>query len=135
MFSAVAVRVVGLSLVVSLGSAADAYAERVTAAIPNAQLRLRGLTLPALRHEAVDPLKAREVTLTKRVAQPTRSPKCRRGRRALLGALIGAAGSIPIAAVAHERWENEAASGAGAAMTAVALGAALGAFVGSATCD
>ena len=76
MFSAVVVRVVGLSLVVSLGSAADAYAEPVMAAISNSQLRLR-LTLPELRHDAVGPLKTRGVTLTKRVAQPTPSPTCR----------------------------------------------------------
>ena len=135
MFSAIIGRVIGLALVVSLAPVADAYAESVTPVISQRRPALGSLIPSELRHEAVGPLKTRGVTLTRRVAQPTRSPKCRRGRRALLGALIGAAGSIPIAAVAHERWENEAASGAGAAMTAVALGAALGAFVGSATCD
>jgi hypothetical protein len=60
---------------------------------------------------------------------------CRRGRRALIGALIGTAGAVPLAVVARNHWENEAANGAAAAATALALGAAAGAFVGLATCD
>jgi hypothetical protein len=61
-------------------------------------------------------------------------PTCRRGRRALIGALIGVGASIPLAVVAHTRFENEAASGAGAAATTLALGAAAGAFIGLSTC-
>ena len=53
---------------------------------------------------------------------------------ALFGALIGTAAAAPLAALAHKRWENEAANGAAAAATTLALGAAGGAFIGLATC-
>jgi hypothetical protein len=66
--------------------------------------------------------------------QTTSARTCRRGRRALLGALIGTAAAAPLAALAHKRWENEAANGAAAAATTLALGAAGGAFIGVATC-
>jgi hypothetical protein len=60
--------------------------------------------------------------------------KCRPGRRAWIGALIGAGASIPLAKLAHDRWENEAANGAGAAATTVLLSAGVGALVGLSTC-
>ena len=69
------------------------------------------------------------------IAKQTKGARmCRRGRRALLGALIGTAAAAPLAALAHKRWENEAANGAAAAATTLALGAAGGAFIGLATC-
>jgi hypothetical protein len=72
---------------------------------------------------------------SKRIARQTKGVEtCRRGRRALFGALIGTAAAAPLAAVAHKRWENEAANGAAAAATTLALGAAGGAFIGLATC-
>ena len=67
-------------------------------------------------------------------AQQALPPRCRRGRRALIGALIGAGGTLPFVGVVHSRFENEAANGTAAAATAVALGAAAGAFIGLATC-
>ena len=70
-----------------------------------------------------------------RIAKQTKSATtCRRGRRALLGALIGTTAAAPLAALAHKRWTNEAANGAGAAATTLALGAAGGGFIGLATC-
>src|SRR5688572_10945729 len=70
-----------------------------------------------------------------RIAKQTKSARtCRRSRRALLGALIGTTAAAPLAALAHKRWENEAANGAAAAATTLALGAAGGAFIGLATC-
>lgn len=74
-------------------------------------------------------------TAPRPIAKQTKSARmCRRGRRALLGALIGTAAAAPLAALAHKRWENEAANGAAAAATTLALGAAGGAFIGLATC-
>lgn len=67
--------------------------------------------------------------------QQASPPRCRRGRRALIGALIGIGAAAPLARFAHTRFENEAASGAAAAATTLVLGAAAGAFVGLATCD
>ena len=55
-------------------------------------------------------------------------------RRALIGALIGAGASVPLAKLAHDRFENEAASGPKAAVTSVLLSAGAGALVGLATC-
>jgi hypothetical protein len=70
-----------------------------------------------------------------RIAKHTKkATTCRRGRRALFGALIGTTAAAPLAALAHKRWENEAANGGGAAATTLALGAAGGAFIGLATC-
>lgn len=60
--------------------------------------------------------------------------KCRPGRRAWIGALIGAGASIPLAKLAHDRRENEAANGAGAAAATVLSSAGAGALVGVATC-
>ena len=60
--------------------------------------------------------------------------ECRRGRRAWIGALIGAGASVPVARFVHTRWENEAANGDAAAATTVAVAAAVGALIGAATC-
>jgi hypothetical protein len=95
------------------------------------------LTLPAL--PALDPpLVWNRSVLTPGLTAPsqaqTTARTCRRGRRAWIGALIGAAAATPLAALAHERWENEAANGAAAAATTVTLGAAAGAFIGLSTC-
>ena len=68
------------------------------------------------------------------LSQSDQPRKCRAGRRALVGALIGAGASIPLAKLAHDRFENEAASGPKAAVTTVLLSAGAGAFVGLATC-
>jgi len=74
-------------------------------------------------------------------AQPSVAPlsqsaprKCRAGRRALIGASIGAGASIPLAKLAHDRFENEAAGGPKAAATTVLLSAGSGALIGLATC-
>lgn len=61
--------------------------------------------------------------------------KCRTGRRAWIGALIGAGAMAPAAMLVHKRFENEAADGGAAAAWTVASGAAVGAFVGAATCS
>ena len=68
------------------------------------------------------------------VSQSVQPPKCRACRRALIGALIGAGASVPWAKLAHDRFENEAASGPKAAVTTVLLSAGAGALVGLATC-
>jgi hypothetical protein len=60
---------------------------------------------------------------------------CRRGRRAWIGALVGAGTSIPLAVILHERWINEGKNGDAGAASTVALGAAGGAPVGMATCS
>ena len=66
---------------------------------------------------------------------PSSQPrKCRAVRRTLLGLLIGAGASAPLARLAHDRFENEAASGPKAAATTVMLSAGAGALVGLATC-
>lgn len=67
-------------------------------------------------------------------ARQTPPAKCRRGRRSLIGALIGAGGTLPFVGLVHTRFENEAANGTAAAATAVVLGTAAGAFIGLATC-
>ena len=80
---------------------------------------------------------AETLTLPRQAAAspPATTPrKCRPGRRAWIGALIGAGASIPLAKLAHDRWENEAANGAGAAATTVLLSAGAGALIGLATC-
>ena len=62
------------------------------------------------------------------------SRQCRPGRRTWIGALIGAGAVMPLAKLAHTRFENEAANGAAAATTTVILGTSAGAFIGLATC-
>jgi hypothetical protein len=66
--------------------------------------------------------------------QPTRRD-CNRTRRAWIGALIGAAAAIPLAKVAYDRFENEAANGTSAAAAMIGLGAGAGAFIGLSTCQ
>lgn len=66
--------------------------------------------------------------------QSSQPRRCRAGRRALIGGLIGVGASIPLAKLAHDRFENEAASGPKAAVTTVLLSAGAGALVGLATC-
>lgn len=68
------------------------------------------------------------------ISQPAQPRNCRAGRRALIGAVIGAGASVPLAKLAHDRFENEAASGPKAAATAVLLSAGAGALIGLATC-
>ena len=68
------------------------------------------------------------------LSQSAQPRQCRAGRRALIGALIGAGASIPLAKLAHDRFENEAASGPKAAATTVLLSAGAGALIGLATC-
>jgi hypothetical protein len=65
----------------------------------------------------------------------TAKRNCRRSRRAWIGALVGAGAAVPVAKLAHDRFENEAANGAAAAATMVVLGAAVGAFIGLGTCQ
>lgn len=79
---------------------------------------------------------AETLTLSRQAAasSATTPRTCRPGRRAWIGALIGAGASIPLAKLAHDRWENEAANGAGAAATTVLLSAGAGALIGLATC-
>ena len=67
-------------------------------------------------------------------AQQAAAKRCRPGRRAWMGAIIGGAAITPVAVLVHERWENEAANGGGAAATTIAIGSAAGALVGLATC-
>lgn len=96
-----------------------------------------GLTipaLPALDATSIAPLAPTQPNLVSSSRQPATKRTCRPGRRTWIGAVIGAAAAAPFAKVAHDRFENEAASGAGAAATVLALGAAAGAFVGLSTC-
>lgn len=78
------------------------------------------------------PVRAR--TSPSSISQPAQPRKCRAGRRALIGAVIGAGASVPLAKLAHDRFENEAASGPKAAATTVLLSAGAGALIGLATC-
>jgi hypothetical protein len=99
---------------------------------------LGGLTLPAMPAlEAWSNLPAVRTrpNLAPSSLQSTTKRTCRRGRRAWVGAVIGAEAAVPLAKVAHDRFENEAANGAGAAATVVALGASAGAFIGLSTCQ
>ena len=136
MLAAVVVRAVGLCVVALMASAIDVQAQTETTLLPRTQeyAMLGRLRLPAI--DSAQLSKARVIihTPTAPVQQQAPSSKCRRGRRAVIGALIGAAGAVPLAVLAHTRWENEAANGTAAAATAVALGAAAGAFIGLATC-
>jgi ferric-dicitrate binding protein FerR (iron transport regulator) len=59
---------------------------------------------------------------------------CRRWRRLLIGAAIGAAAAAPLAGLVNRRFENEAADGTAAAAGVVGLGGLGGALVGNATC-
>jgi hypothetical protein len=85
---------------------------------------------PSLFTDSLIPAR-RSLVPRSQTAQPR---KCRAGRRALIGALIGAGASIPLARLAHDRFENEAASGPKAAATTVLLSAGAGALIGLATC-
>lgn len=65
-----------------------------------------------------------------------KSPRCNRGRRALIGGLIGGAASYPLANLAYRRFDNEAATDTGAALAALVIGgsAAAGALIGWNSC-
>ena len=136
----VVLRVAALCLAGLVAHAGDAPAQTQTSLLRSAQQHaaagtLRSPALPVLESVDVATRPVRVQPPTAPVSQQTAPPKCDRGRRALIGGLIGTGGAIPAAVVAHRRWENEAGNGAGAAATMLALGAAAGAFIGLATCD
>jgi hypothetical protein len=122
-----------------LGSVGSAQAQsQLAPVLQHRTEELGGLTVPALA--ALEPrFISRAVPTQPDVAsfsrQSTRKRTCRRDPRTWIGAVIGAAAAAPLAKVAHDRFENEAASGAGAAATVLALGAAAGAFIGLSTCE
>lgn len=134
----VTVRVVALCLVGLMGPVLDAKAQ--TEGLPRGEqqhARRVRLTLPVL--PPLDaPLFWQTSVLTR--LQAGSSPQlaapqtCRRGRRAWIGALIGA-GAAPLAVFVHKRWENEGGNGAAAAATTVALAGGAGALIGSMTCQ
>jgi hypothetical protein len=68
-----------------------------------------------------------------RRAQPT-ARQCRAGRRALLGAAIGAGAAIPVGVLLHQRFTNEGANGTGAAASIIGTAAAFGALIGWGSC-
>ena len=124
-----------LAFIVSAG-VAQAQSERLSELEPHLR-RVPGRLSQSLSRlrEAGWVLTPSENSASGRIARQTKGVEtCRRGRHALFGALIGTAAAAPLAAVAHKRWENEAANGAAAAATTLALGAAGGAFIGLATC-
>jgi hypothetical protein len=99
--------------------------------VQTAPLKRSGFEVPPfLITDSLIPAR-RSLVPRSQTAQPR---KCRAGRRALIGALIGAGASIPLARLAHDRFENEAASGPKAAATTVLLSAGAGALIGLATC-
>jgi hypothetical protein len=123
-----------VALIVSEGAA---RAARTAFATPSQLRRVPGRLSESLSRlpEAGWVLAPAVNSASGRIAKHTKkATTCRRGRRALFGALIGTTAAAPLAALAHKRWENEAANGAGAAATTLALGAAGGAFIGLATC-
>ena len=95
-----------------------------------------GLILPALPE--LQPRFAWNASVTTQPAAPSSpratEPNCPRGRRAWIGALVGAGAAAPVAKFMYRRAENEAANGAAWAATTVAIGAAAGALIGS-TCS
>ena len=135
----ITLRALAFCLVALMLSALDANAQaQVLSEFDASRISKPGrLTLPVLRPlenpVVLNAVRVNDTTVRNR-GQQTAPSKCRRGRRALIGALIGIGGSVPLAVLAHTRWENEAANGAAAAATTLALSAAGGAFIGLATC-
>ena len=127
-----------LCLAALLGSVSSGQAQSQLAPfLQHRAEKLGGLTvpaLPALEPRFISPAVPTQPDLASS-DQSTVKRICRRGRRTWIGAVIGAAVSAPLAKVAHDRFENEAASGAGAAATVLTLGAAAGAFIGLSTCQ
>ena len=124
-----------LAFIVSAG-VAQAQSERLSELKPHLR-RVPGRLSESLSRlrEARGVLTASVNSASGRIARQTNGVEtCRRRRRALLGTLIGTAAAAPLAALVHKRWENEAANGAAAAATPLALGAAGGAFIELATC-
>ena len=138
MIATVTARAVALCMMALVGFALDAQAQEKTLLARVTQERAHPgglkLVLPELERASVARRGPITTALHAPVQQPASPPRCRRGRRAVFGALIGAGAAAPLAALAHTRWENEAANGAAAATTTVLLGAAAGAFIGLATC-
>ena len=65
-------------------------------------------------------------------ASPQTSRTCSRGRRALIGGLIGGAASYPLGRLVYLRFANEGANDIGSSLAALVIGgsAAIGALVG-----
>lgn len=130
---------ISLCLAVLLGSVRSAQAQpQLAPVLQHRAEKLGGLTvpaLPALEPRFISPAVPTQPDLASSSRQSTTKQTCRRARRTWIGAVIGAAAAAPLAKVAHDRFENEAASGAGAAATVLALGAAAGAFIGLSTCQ
>ena len=136
MHAAAAIRAAAFCVIGLLGFVLEAHAqqEALLARDTRASVYLGGLKLPTLPELERPSVPSRGSITHALEAQQAPAPRCRKGRRALIGALIGTGGAIPLAVLAHTRWENEAANGAAAAATTLVLGAAAGAFIGLATC-
>ena len=69
------------------------------------------------------------------VSAPRRA--CNKGRRALIGAIIGGAVAIPLARFAYRRFDNEAATATGQKLAALVIGgsAGAGALIGMQSCN
>jgi hypothetical protein len=138
MFIATLHKTVASFLVALLLRPVNAHAQSETASGLDAQrhMTLRRLKVPLAPFDNLRVLNAPTIKgiAAPDIAQQTSPAKCRPGRRSLIGALIGAGGTLPFVSLVHTRFENEAANGTAAAATVVALGAAAGAFVGLATC-
>jgi hypothetical protein len=136
MVTAVArITVLGLATLMTFAIVAHAQGQTGSSTPRRESVQPGALNLTRIR---VGPLAAVSKPTSAPIAVSTQtqgsSPQCRPGRRAWIGALIGAGAVVPLAKLAHTRFENEAANGAGAATTTVILGAGAGAFLGLASC-
>jgi hypothetical protein len=133
MFNIAAFRVIVL-FTLAMAAPLATNAEGVTPRVQVETASPPSLRAALARATAAEPMRTLLPAAAPTQAQTDTTPTCRRGRRAWIGALIGAGASVPLAMLAHSRFENENASGAGAAATMIALGAGGGALVGLATC-
>ena len=62
---------------------------------------------------------------------------CNKGRRALIGGIIGGVAAIPLARFAYRRFDNEAATATGQKLAALVIGgsAGVGALIGLQSCN
>ncbi|MGE3509955.1 MAG: hypothetical protein AB7N65_13840 [Vicinamibacterales bacterium] len=123
---------IALSLAGPMG--ADSQAQAQSAFAPVRVETAGGLKLPSFDRQFAT-ARPRQPDQTSAGQQPRAKQTCRRGRRTWLGAILGAAASAPLAKLAYDRFENEAANGAGAASSLLVVGSAAGAIIGLSSCS